>query len=71
MFISFYCISSGTGTRTRVARVRAEYPNQLDYTGDAIESECMTFSPAHILKHVSIPFQQIIHRKKHETTTLT
>ena len=26
-------INSGTGTRTRVARVRAEYPNQLDYTG--------------------------------------
>ena len=24
---------SGTGTRARVARVRAEYPNQLDYTG--------------------------------------
>ena len=26
--------SSATGTRTRVARVRAEYPNQLDYSGD-------------------------------------
>ena len=25
--------SSATGTRTRVARVRAEYPNQLDYSG--------------------------------------
>ena len=25
--------SSATGTRTRVARVRAEYPNQLDYGG--------------------------------------
>ena len=24
---------SATGTRTRVARVRAEYPNQLDYSG--------------------------------------
>ena len=23
--------NSATGTRTRVARVRAEYPNQLDY----------------------------------------
>ena len=30
------CRSSATGTRTRVARVRAEYPNQLDYSGDAI-----------------------------------
>ena len=28
---------SATGTRTRVARVRAEYPNQLDYSG----SVCM------------------------------
>ena len=26
---------SATGTRTRVARVRAEYPNQLDYSGVA------------------------------------
>ena len=24
---------SAAGTRTRVARVRAEYPNQLDYSG--------------------------------------
>lgn len=24
---------SSTGTRTRVARVKAEYPNQLDYRG--------------------------------------
>ena len=24
--------NSATGTRTRVARVRAEYPNQLDYS---------------------------------------
>ena len=24
---------SATGTRARVARVRAEYPNQLDYSG--------------------------------------
>ena len=27
---------SATGTRTRVARVRAEYPNQLDYSGSAV-----------------------------------
>ena len=26
-------LNSATGTRTRVARVRAEYPNQLDYSG--------------------------------------
>ena len=28
--------NSPTGTRTRVTRVRAEYPNQLDYSGDDI-----------------------------------
>ena len=28
-----FCKCSATGTRTRVARVRAEYPNQLDYSG--------------------------------------
>ena len=27
--------NSATGTRTRVARVRAEYPNQLDYSADS------------------------------------
>ena len=26
-------VNSATGTRARVARVRAEYPNQLDYSG--------------------------------------
>ena len=26
---------SATGTRARVAQVRAEYPSQLDYSGDA------------------------------------
>ena len=29
------CQNSASGTRTRVARVRAEYPNQLDYSGSA------------------------------------
>ena len=29
--------NSATGTRTRVARVRAEYPNQLDYSGCCID----------------------------------
>ena len=34
--------NSATGTRTRVARVRAEYPNQLDYSGsdDNYAHEC-------------------------------
>jgi hypothetical protein len=30
--------SSATGTRTRVARVRAEHPNQLDYSGRYIDT---------------------------------
>ena len=34
-----HCQNSATGTRTRVARVRAEYPNQLDYSGSC---KCQT-----------------------------
>ena len=33
MKLSNTCAYSATGTRTQVARVRAEYPNQLDYGG--------------------------------------
>ena len=33
-------INSATGTRTRVARVRAECPNQLDYSGVACMARC-------------------------------
>ena len=36
---SFAVPNSATGTRTRVARVRAEYPNQLDYSGVADSSD--------------------------------
>ena len=32
--------NSATGTRTRVARVRAEYPNQLDYSGFGTRRAC-------------------------------
>ena len=35
-FVFSGCENSATGTRTRVARVRAEYPNQLDYSGDGV-----------------------------------
>ena len=31
-------VNSATGTRTRVARVRVEYPNQLDYGGHIFSS---------------------------------
>ena len=40
--------SSATGTRTRVARVRAEYPNQLDYSGGYIDT-LKEVAPAHEL----------------------
>ena len=30
---SAHLINSATGTRIRVVRVRAEHPNQLDYSG--------------------------------------
>ena len=43
--------NSATGTRTRVARVRAEYPNQLDYSGYAR-------SFARTIEGVVIPFQE-------------
>ena len=36
---------SATGTRTRVARVRAEYPNQLDYSGSVGQSLEVARSP--------------------------
>ena len=33
--------NSATGTRARVARVKAEYPNQLDYSGFSIVRCCI------------------------------
>ena len=50
--------NSATGTQTRVARVRAGYPNQLDYSGigDWLErrtnnSRSTRFQPRHV-RHV-------------------
>ena len=40
---------SATGTRTRVARVRAEYPNQLDYSG----SDRLRFTGNHVVLFTS------------------
>ena len=38
---------SATGTRTRVAQVRAEYPNQLDYSGAGFGwSQCAFWNPS-------------------------
>ena len=35
--------NSATGTRTRAARVRAEYPNQLDYGGFCLDFDAALF----------------------------
>ena len=35
--------TSATGTRTRVARVKAEYPNQLDYSGSVHVSAHLSY----------------------------
>ena len=43
---------SATGTRTRVARVRAEYPNQLDYSGLMIHEN--TFNIQCLLKYCAL-----------------
>jgi hypothetical protein len=47
-------VNSATGTRTRVARVRAEYPNQLDYSGDAAleGSRCVCASSVYFCRHL-------------------
>ena len=49
--------NSAMGTRTRVARVRAEYPNQLDYSGfcyitemeNVIVADALTFGLCQLL----------------------
>ena len=43
--ISKRASSSATGTRTRVARVGAEYPSQLDYSGICVSKKCMPGHP--------------------------
>ena len=40
---------SDTGTRTQVARVKAEYPNQLDYIG-LLLLKCATFALINLLQ---------------------
>ena len=44
--------NSATGTRTRVARVRAEYPNQLDYSGAEKKAAAQLYSDS---KRASCP----------------
>ena len=45
--------SSATGTRTRVARVRAEYPNQLDYGGIEEVPEIWLIQRGHLIQEVA------------------
>ena len=42
---------SHTGNRTRIGRVRACYPNQLDYMGPVLPSHLPSFSPSSNLLH--------------------
>ena len=42
---------SATGTRTRVARVRVEYPDQLDYSGDEFSASGFFIEISHIKLH--------------------
>ncbi len=71
--------TSATGTQTRVARVRAEYPNQLDYSGGGRRAlatatrprgSSATCSPAFCgalhLRQTDAPAPQ---RRRNETTT--
>ena len=41
--------NSVAGTWTRVSRVRAEYPNQLDYNGDIICVQGTNYKILHII----------------------
>ena len=45
---------SATGTRTRVARVRAEYPNQLDYSGCCIDFDHGPLQQLFRAKHLPV-----------------
>ena len=45
--------NSATGTRTRVARVRAEYPNQLDYGGFCVNDAGQNPSYNSVLEYPS------------------
>ena len=60
--------NSATGTRTRVARVRAEHPNQLDYSGFCHTLEKQTRASRKRLRRPERPGQA---RRKHETVLST
>ena len=45
---------SAIGTRTRVARVRAEYPNQLDYSGCCIDFDHGPLQQLFRAKHLPV-----------------
>ena len=49
---------SVTGTRTRVARVRAEYPSQLDYSGCCINSNHDPLQQLHLPRRTHASAQQ-------------
>ena len=49
---------SATGTRTRVARARAEYPSQLDYSGCCINSKPGPLQQLHVPRRTNVSAQQ-------------
>ena len=48
--------NSVAGTRTRVSRVRAEYPNQLDYNGSCCVAPCATYTFLNFSEHQQTDF---------------
>ena len=57
---SWLFVNSTTGTRARVARVRAEYPNQLDYSGGVVAVNTCSAS-------LTTWFQQVPASHQHKT----
>ena len=52
---------SATGTRTRVARVRAEYPNQLDYSGCCIDFDHGPLQQLFRAEHLPVLSKHVLH----------
>ena len=62
-----HLINSATGTRTRVARARVEYPNQLDYSGfcwgirgSHSTTECVCIEPFQFVNELQLAHELAI-----------
>ena len=61
-------MNSTTGTRTRVARVKAEYPSQLDYSGSESRHFCSILKDSSIFiiqKSLQYKPKKLRHRSLH------